>query len=50
MSNEVSPMSDEFHDWLYQCPVGWIRERVDRNYVFYGFAIPDEVSDEACDD
>ena len=35
-------MSDEFHDWLDQCPVMWIRDRVDRDYVFYRFETPDE--------
>jgi len=23
--SKVSPMSDEFHDWLDQCPVMWFR-------------------------
>ena len=41
-----SPMSDEFHDWLEQCPVTWIRDRVDKNYVFYCFETPDEVCDD----
>jgi exopolysaccharide biosynthesis predicted pyruvyltransferase EpsI len=25
-----SKMSEEFHDWLDQCPVGWIREKHDQ--------------------
>ena len=37
-----SPMSNEFHDWLDQCPVRWIKDRVDKNYVFYCFETPDE--------
>ena len=38
----ISPMSEEFHDWLDKCPVMWIRDRVDRDHVFYMFPTPDE--------
>lgn len=24
----VSPMSEQFHDWLEQCPVQWFRTKV----------------------
>ena len=27
---KASPMSDAFHDWLDQCPVMWIRDRVEK--------------------
>ena len=39
---KVSPMSEEFHDWLDKCPVTWIRDRVETDHVFYAFATPDE--------
>ena len=42
----ISPMSEEFHDWLDKCPVNWIRDRVDKDHVFYAFATPDEEDDE----
>ena len=37
----VSPMSEEFHDWLEQCPVGWYRNQpgVNATHVEYGFEI-----------
>ncbi len=34
-------MSDEFYDWLDQCPVQWYRNRVDEGIVGYTFVIPD---------
>jgi len=42
MPGPASPMSEEFHDWLDQCPVNWIRDRVEKDHVFYAFATPDE--------
>ncbi len=44
--SKASPMSEEFHDWLDQCPVNWIRDRVEKDYVFYMFPTPDEEDDE----
>ena len=41
-----SPMSDAFHDWLDQCPVMWIRDRVEKAHVFYAFETPEEDDDE----
>ena len=40
---KASPMSEEFHDWLDKCPVMWLRDRVDRDHVFYAFETPEEV-------
>ena len=40
--NKASPMSDEFHDWLDQCPVMWFRGEVTRDHVTYSFETPDE--------
>ena len=34
-------MSDEFYDWLDQCPVQLYRNRVDEGIVGYTFVIPD---------
>ena len=39
---KASPMSEEFHDWLDQCPVRWIRDRLEKEYVYYCFETPDE--------
>ena len=38
-------MSEEFHDWLDKCPVMWLRDRVDRDHVFYAFETPNEEDD-----
>ena len=43
---KASPMSDEFHDWLDECPVRWIRDRLEKEYVYYCFEITDEENDE----
>jgi len=43
---KASPMSEEFHDWLDECPVRWIRDKVDVNYVYYCFETPDEEDQE----
>ena len=40
-----SPMSDEFHDWLAQCPVQWFRDKVSKDHVFYAFETPNEDED-----
>jgi len=38
-------MSDEFHDWLNECPVMWFRGEVTRDHVTYSFETPDEEDD-----
>ena len=43
---KASPMSEEFHDWLDKCPVIWIRDRVEKDHVFYAFETPNEEDDE----
>ena len=48
--SKVSPMSDEFHDWLDQCPVMWFRGEVTRDHVAYSFETPDEEDDDKEDD
>ena len=40
--SKVSPMSDEFHDWLESCPVQWFRGEVTKDHVAYYFETPDE--------
>ena len=42
----ASPMNDEFHDWLDQCPVRWIRDRLEKEYVYYCFEITDEENED----
>ena len=39
---KASPMSDEFHDWLDQCPVMWFRGEVTKDHVTYSFETPNE--------
>ena len=41
-----SPMSEWFHEWLNQCPVRWIRDKVDKDYIYYCFEIPDKEDQE----
>jgi hypothetical protein len=36
-NNNESPMSEEFHDWLEQCPVQWFRDNYDSNSATYTF-------------
>ena len=43
---KVSPMSDEFHDWLDSCPVQWFRGEVNKDHVAYYFETPDEDEEE----
>ena len=44
--SKVSPMSDEFHDWLESCPVRWFRGEVTKDHVAYYFETPEEDEDE----
>ena len=41
IAEKVSPMSEQFHDWLDQCPVQWYRNQPNCNstHVEYGFKI-----------
>ena len=49
--SKVSPMSDEFHDWLDSCPVQWFRGAVSKGHVAYYFETPDkDVNDEENED
>ena len=43
---KASPMSDEFHDWLDQCPVMWFRGEVTKDHVTYIFETPEENEEE----
>jgi hypothetical protein len=45
ITSEVSPMSEEFHEWLDQCPVQWYRNQPTNSsatHVEYGFEIDTE--------
>ena len=44
--SKASPMSDEFHDWLDQCPVMWFRGEVTRDHVTYSFETPSDDEDD----
>ena len=37
-----SPMSEEFNEWLDKCPVTWIRDKVDKDWVKYCFETPEK--------
>ena len=39
--SKISPMSEEFHDWLEQCPTPWLWNGRDEtgDYVVYEFKI-----------
>ena len=39
---KVSPMSEEFHDWLDKCPVTWFRDQITKDHVTYAFETPEE--------
>ena len=39
-------MSEEFHDWLEQCPVVWTRLKADKYGVVYIFMNGDEGDEE----
>ena len=43
---KASPMSEEFHEWLDQCPVMWWRGEVTKDHVTYSFETPEEDEDE----
>ena len=44
--SKASPMSEEFHDWLDQCPVQWFRGEVTKDNVTYIFETQDEDEEE----
>ena len=37
--DSISPMSEEFHNWLEQCPVQWFRGNIGEDDVQYYFQI-----------
>ena len=43
---KASPMSDEFHDWLDNCPVQWFRGEVTKAHVTNIFETPEEEENE----
>lgn len=42
----VSKMSEEFHEWLAQCPVHWYRVKVGEHYTEYAFENEEEGEEE----
>ena len=38
----VSPMSEEFHEWLKNCPTPWYRVEVKDTHTVYAFEIDDD--------
>ena len=44
--DELITMSEEFHDWLDQCPVQWFRGEVSKDNVTYIFETPEEEENE----
>lgn len=32
-----SKMSEEFHEWLAQCPVNWLRLKIGEHFTEYAF-------------
>ena len=42
MVMKKSKMSEEFHEWLQECPVHWYRIEVGEYYTQYAFENEDE--------
>ena len=42
MVMKESKMSEEFHEWLKECPVHWYRVEVGEYYTKYAFYSEDE--------
>ena len=42
MVMKESKMSEEFHEWLKECPVHWYRIEVGEYYTQYAFENEDE--------
>jgi len=39
---QISPMSQEFHEWLDECPVRWFRDKCDSISATYTFIKNDD--------
>ena len=44
--SEVSVMSDEFHDWLDQCPVQWFRTQNGNEGASYMFLKDEDLEED----
>jgi len=42
MNNADEKMKDDFYDWLNECPVNWVRLKVNDETIHYAFETPDE--------
>lgn len=40
-------MPESFIDWLMECPVPWMRIKINENTVHYSFDAPDEEDEES---
>jgi len=39
-------MPDSFYDWLSECPVTWVRLKVNKETIYYSFDTPDKGDEE----
>lgn len=46
MKDSFERMPESFIDWLLECPVPWMRIKIDENTVHYSFDAPDEEGEE----
>ena len=42
MPDGADKLPDSFYDWLDECPVQWVRDKVDSEGVKYYFSTPYE--------
>ena len=42
MNDADEKMKDDFYDWLNECPVNWVRLKVNDETIHYAFETPDE--------
>ena len=47
MKDSFERMPESFTDWLLECPVPWMRIKINENTVHYSFDAPDEEEEEA---
>lgn len=42
MGSGLNNMSDEFFDWLNECPVQWVLNKEENDFLEYLFICPDK--------
>ncbi len=40
--DSLNPMDLRFYNWLADCPVSWMKVKVDDTHVYYGFLKPNK--------